>query len=61
MSAQEFATITGCDESTAASYMEMSGGDLETAMALFFDGGGAAAPAAMETDSLTFPDWWDVV
>eukprot|EP00619_Florenciella_sp_RCC1007_P007894 CAMPEP_0205927668 /NCGR_PEP_ID=MMETSP1325-20131115/23083_1 /ASSEMBLY_ACC=CAM_ASM_000708 /TAXON_ID=236786 /ORGANISM="Florenciella sp., Strain RCC1007" /LENGTH=61 /DNA_ID=CAMNT_0053296581 /DNA_START=81 /DNA_END=262 /DNA_ORIENTATION=+ len=35
--------MTGMDEGTAAMYMEMSGGDVETAMQIFFsnmDGGG---------------------
>jgi len=43
--------------------MAASGNDLETAMALFFDGGGAPA-AAVESDggaALNFPDWWSVV
>jgi hypothetical protein len=38
MSAQQFADITGVDLVTANSYLEMAGGNLDTAMALFFDG-----------------------
>lgn len=35
---QQFAGITGVDLATAASYLEMAGGSLDTAVALFFDG-----------------------
>lgn len=36
--AEQFATITGVDQATASSYLEMAGGNLDTAVALFFDG-----------------------
>lgn len=36
--AEQFAAITGVDLATASSYLDMAGGNLDTAVALFFDG-----------------------
>eukprot|EP00039_Didymoeca_costata_P020301 m.340788 g.340788 ORF g.340788 m.340788 type:complete len:543 (+) comp19533_c0_seq1:21-1649(+) len=62
--AEQFAAIANCDVATAASFLEAAGGDLDTAMALFFDGG--MAPAANESGnsdvpSEAKPDWYKLV
>ena len=43
MSAADFAAMTGADEQAAAMYLEMAGGNMEIAVSIFFDGGGAPA------------------
>ena len=58
----QFAAVAGCDSGTAASFLEMSGGSLEVALSLFFDGGAPGGDAAPATQpAVTRPPWFDVV
>lgn len=59
--AATFCSITGLeDPSQAAMYLEMAGGNLEMAMSIFFDGGGAP-PAAAPAAAPDLPGWFHAI
>lgn len=58
--AENFVAITGASMQEARMYLEMAGGDLDTAIAIFFDGGGAA-PIAIQEQGWVKPDWYSLV
>lgn len=63
----QFQAITGADSQQASMFLEMSGGNLETAMALFFDGGdtgGAMAidnSAGQQQENFGGPLWYSLI
>lgn len=62
--ATTFCAITGVSDITQASmYLEMAGGNLETAMSIFFDGGGGVAPSSSssDADAANTPPWFHVI
>merc|ERR1711865_191654 len=63
--ADQLAEMTGMGADEAASFMEMAGGDLESAMGLYFsmmdDGGAAPAPADVPAGLADAPDWYRLV
>ena len=56
----QFMAFSGTDAGTATAYLEMSGGDVEIAMGLFF-GDGAAVGAAPGGNGSDAPPWYRVV
>jgi len=66
-----FVSVTGCPADQAAMFLEMAGGNVETAMEIFFAnmdaGAGGGGPAPMETDSMPADTggasvpWWSVL
>jgi hypothetical protein len=62
MTAETLASLIGQDLDAAAMYLEMAGGDLDTAVSLYFETAGDGNAFGASTDRLTEPasnrpDW----
>jgi hypothetical protein len=60
-SIEEFMSTVGCDENSAAMYLEMAGGDVGSAVGLFFSMMGDDPAPSSVASSAGLPSWHSLI